>query len=594
MIINFNFKKYLKYFILFLLAYLCLHSFTDVKAYSNLSDNYIVDFNTRDYTNLQSFFNHGNADNLDSYYTINFNKPNFLSYYDKIKQKIATYRGYNSWNDLLNDYYFISMFRVQDTSSHYLDIFIYLCRRDSSTVNLFNPAIAAAARNTSSPNNDTEFYISFGAMYANYGYYWQVDPDDFNSLPGDSEGIRYLQYFCKNDNNYLCKSFTGGYNDSDNITHIYLRTDNRINVINNFYDSNKSNLSLYFSNLGSSQFTNNYVYQKAILNNNTNNVFSLITPLVDNFITPLVNANIQDLGNNSYGVNSNYVSISSIYSNSSDYNTISCPGVRSFNNDICYVYSSDIMNFDINNTSLVNRVRYFLESSNSISVNSSDYYILTLRVYSPYNLSISSLYLSSGNTSSPTDILSVKVNDFYTYRDYQIIFKANVSSSQSISFVDILFNNYSSLTDSLPSDFSFGVFSSIKFSSFSSLPTDSDISSDYLNNNLTSISSNTDFGFFNNFSFNDRNLSSFILLPLNYVRNLKNLSCSSISLPINHIGNFDLPCVSSFMSTNFNTIWVLYKLIFNGFFIYRILIHLFADIRNLYRPDNDRIEVLDL
>lgn len=605
MTINFNFKKYLKYIFLALLCYILFNSFTNVKAWTDLSSDYIVNYTNDDNSNIASFLIKGDTNDFNNLLITEFNNNDFNSYYDSVKSVVATQLGYASWELFTNDYYYITdLWFVPNSNftSGSISINFYWCKKDSANASLFNLSMATTTRSSSTPtiNTNLTYWTQFGAIYRQgNGLHFTRSINDFYLGAGN----RYYNWdygllgFIKE-----CKSSNIGCNvrdyDSSTKTLTINFSDNNGDFIH-YVDSNKEQLNLYFAKVNAFLQNTDYLFQKAILNDNSSNIYNLVEPIATNVLSKLIiiPENVQQLSNNALGVTVNTVSntLTGFYTNPT-YSTF-CSNQRPFVNKVCNIYASDILEQDRVNSNYINEIGFYF-NKNEISFQG-NYKVVTFRLYTPYNLKIlDSFYTtnSTGNSLIPFTIISQQLVDYSLYREYVVVLQPDSStvSTDQLTSLHFSFSYLSDFVSEIPADYSFGVYNTIKFSSYNDTPTASDIEQEINNNPLSSISNNDSNSFFSNFNINDRGLSQFILLPLTYLGNFKNTTCSSITLPIPHINNFSLPCVSSFMNSNVPTIWTLYKLLINGFIIYRLVISLFGDLKNIYKPENDRIEVLDL
>lgn len=100
--------------------------------------------------------------------------------------------------------------------------------------------------------------------------------------------------------------------------------------------------------------------------------------------------------------------------------------------------------------------------------------------------------------------------------------------------------------------------------------------------------------FGSNQSFNG--LTGIISSPLNLIRNLTTSNtCSDINLPIPYVNKYiTLPCMSSIYFTYFGDFFTLYQSVTFAIIGYFVIIKFIATIKDLYNPDNDKIEVVDL
>lgn len=118
---------------------------------------------------------------------------------------------------------------------------------------------------------------------------------------------------------------------------------------------------------------------------------------------------------------------------------------------------------------------------------------------------------------------------------------------------------------------------------------------DTLNDDDTSSSENQIDGFFNNFEDNHHGLSSVITAPLVFIRNLLNHSCSPLRLQLPFVDSVvNLPCMKSIYQQHFGLFFNLYQTITTGVIAYAVLIRIFATIKGLQDPQNDKIEVFNL
>lgn len=119
-----------------------------------------------------------------------------------------------------------------------------------------------------------------------------------------------------------------------------------------------------------------------------------------------------------------------------------------------------------------------------------------------------------------------------------------------------------------------------------------DVNDSITNDNITTGDADD---FNNNQAFNDSTgLESVIQLPLNMVNSLTN-TCQPIQVTIpfiNYTG--EIPCMSTIYQSKFNTLYVIVKLIINGFFVYRLLLKVYELVHNAKQPDEDKLEVIEL
>lgn len=309
---------------------------------------------------------------------------------------------------------------------------------------------------------------------------------------------------------------------------------------------------------------------------------------------------ITDFGDNTFGASGSTVLLSNRTEQSPILNnSVNCPINRQFNNSICYLQDSDIIDFNNLNNSISIKFTFDNSTTSDFPYIYGKYYILTYRIYSnilylPYRLNV-----FSGTTSRQTQIIDTKFYDYGLYKDYQIIFtnQSGESSDMNLSLngFALIFKNLYTYTDSLSKPINFGVSSSLKYQMYNNEPSSIDISNNYNTNTIDSISSNNQSSFFTNFKVNDRGLSQIVLLPLGFVRSMLSSTCNPVNLPIPHSNsNAQLPCLSSVFSTYAGGFWSLYQVIINGIIYYRICLSIFNIMKNFYNVSHNEIEVIDL
>lgn len=591
MTMNFNYKKIFKYFFIGFLCYLLFKS-CSVGATGTFLDN-DVNIITPNNTELADVLYKGNFDDLNSYFNQNFGITDFSTYVDNFKSKVATQMGYSTFDLLSNDYYFIIQYHYRvNYFNGTLVTNIFLYKKTDIDSSSFVPYLSVKTENNvSSLNSNTSYNVIIRPNSYQYSFSSDIRKTNFSNDFNLNNNAYNFNFTCSRNSSFCSTTF-----NSTTLTPSL----NIAGFINNgepvWYDTNNPDFDFKFGTHRFSTSASNVYFFQYLKINNSSNTYNIDDVIADIDLSIMEPPNVQNLGNNSFGINNNYINVSFIDSSVSPtiYNVIKCPADRNLINDICYIYNSDIENFNFSNTEYYNFARYFLGDNTNIPLREGYYYIITVRIYTPFNLKISNIRVSSGNLNSPVTINDVIVKDYFIYKDYQIVFTPNITGDLAINFLDIYFNNYSEFTDVLPNDISFGVFNFIKYSEFSTQPTTADINNNYNNNSLDTISTNQNSSFFKNFKVNDRGLSQIVLLPLNFIRSWTNATCSPISLPLPHLANAQLPCLSNTFSQYFGSFWTLYKVIINGFIIYRICINLLRIIKNIYDVENNEIEVIDL
>lgn len=302
---------------------------------------------------------------------------------------------------------------------------------------------------------------------------------------------------------------------------------------------------------------------------------------------------VNNYGNNNFGVTSNQVTIRG----HDLFNTITCSSQRAFVNNVCYVNNSDILDIQDKLNNRVHVTFYFSMHNINVPYQGDKYYLFSYRSYFdrvllPYNVSI----ISGNSINSSTTIIDYNVKEHGLYRDYIILFSS--SSSQTLIGVDgvsLIFPSFSTIYDSFPQSFTLGFYNGVKYQQFDTLPTSSDIENFYNNNSLDSLNNGSLLSYFTNFSINDHGLSSVVLKPIDFLNHLTNSTCSPVEFPLPHTDKvLTLPCIRPLFELYLPSVFQLYQLIVSGLIFYRIGIDLFRLIKNLFNPENDKIEVVDL
>lgn len=120
---------------------------------------------------------------------------------------------------------------------------------------------------------------------------------------------------------------------------------------------------------------------------------------------------------------------------------------------------------------------------------------------------------------------------------------------------------------------------------------------DNINDSITNdeIDSSAAGGFFGDYEDNDYGLSSIITAPLQFIQNLNNNQCSSLTLPLPYVDqNLTLPCMTTIYSEHFGSLFTLYQAITTGFIAYWVSVRIFALVKGFKDPEDDKIEVMDL
>lgn len=100
---------------------------------------------------------------------------------------------------------------------------------------------------------------------------------------------------------------------------------------------------------------------------------------------------------------------------------------------------------------------------------------------------------------------------------------------------------------------------------------------------------------FSDFSSNTFGLTSIITAPLSLIRSLSSASCTPLNLPLPFVGGtLTLPCMYSFYSSTFGSLFTLYQTITFGVVAYWVIVRIFNLVKDFKNPDHDEIEVIDL
>lgn len=330
-------------------------------------------------------------------------------------------------------------------------------------------------------------------------------------------------------------------------------------------------------------------------------------PDIDLFV-PTFN-NYYNYGNNSYGVISNNIVISSInqYVTPIFTNSIYCNKDRDFDGlGYCNYNFTDLPDFAFDTLSHTTFVTDFTfaydRNSNYINIEPNKYYIFTYRFsknYSP-NLSVLNLVFSdSSEVSIP--ITNLYVRDSGSYVDYQLLFDTStISNSGELSLIRTFYNNPlgESYTENTISNFGFGVSRFYKITEFDSMPTTEQINNDYNVNNLNDIKNNNNGGlnYFNSFKINDHQLSYFVTAPLRFIDAIDDDNvCTPLTFRFPHSNqDVTINCLQSTISSAFGDVFNILQSILSGFVLYRLGVGYFALFKKLINPNDDKIEVIDL
>lgn len=311
------------------------------------------------------------------------------------------------------------------------------------------------------------------------------------------------------------------------------------------------------------------------------------------------NGVVTSFGNNSFGINSRYISImSGLASTNKIFDTITCEEDRPFSDNTCFVNFND---FDTDVDDYLNSVLgfsvVFNENYSSIPLESGKYYLLNYRVFSDFSFTPNVLRLISGSSNIPSTILDIDVKEHGIYKDYVITFETTSNEQDlAITGIQVIFSNMRDLTDSISDNFKFGVYNSFKIQQYNNQPTDTDINNFYNKNSLDSISRGDPVDFFTSFTINDFGLASIIKKPLDLLSYVvSEEACSPIEIPFPNSNEvITLPCLQSVLSDKLGILFNILQIIFSGLICYRVGLGVFRTLKDLINPKNDKIEVVDL
>ena len=393
---NFNYKKILKYLLIFGIFYFVFNS-VNTRAMEIVDNSNVL---MGDATN--SFSNVWNKGSIND--AINLNYNSYISdLRDTIQNRAITQTNSTDFADFSNNYYYaiVLSFNRNNTTNKtvYMNLY-YRSKQDGDFHFNFNFWATSALTNSTTVINGS-FYpnVASNQIYS-YGVTQRADGSNYAT---STSAYQNNWEFHKNSSG----SYYGSFSLDNNVFSVNFNTfllKDSTSIATDFYIDCNINKSLYFGNLNFIIGSNRYNFETLTVNH-----LDGTTPITKNYSiddvifssTFFPEPNIQDLGNNSFGINNNYVlvgfqdhSIFPIFERN-----IICPVDRLLTNDICYIYNTDIENFDFSNLNYNNRIRYFFGDNTNIPLRANYYYILTFRVYSPYNLSIQSIRASSGNIS---------------------------------------------------------------------------------------------------------------------------------------------------------------------------------------------------
>ena len=101
--------------------------------------------------------------------------------------------------------------------------------------------------------------------------------------------------------------------------------------------------------------------------------------------------------------------------------------------------------------------------------------------------------------------------------------------------------------------------------------------------------------FFGDFEEDNFGLQDVVTAPLVFIRNLLNHSCEPLDLQLPFVNKIiHLPCMHAIYTEYFGLFFTLYQTITTGVIAYAVLIRIFATVKGLQDPQNDKIQVMNL
>lgn len=118
---------------------------------------------------------------------------------------------------------------------------------------------------------------------------------------------------------------------------------------------------------------------------------------------------------------------------------------------------------------------------------------------------------------------------------------------------------------------------------------------EFLNDDNVDDSKDKASNFFNNFEENNHGLSGLINSPISLLQNLTTATCTPLSFKLPMVEQeVSLPCLKPIYKQYFGVFFTLYQMMTTGLISYAVGIRLFAKIKGLQDPQNDKIEVFNL
>lgn len=118
---------------------------------------------------------------------------------------------------------------------------------------------------------------------------------------------------------------------------------------------------------------------------------------------------------------------------------------------------------------------------------------------------------------------------------------------------------------------------------------------DFLNDDNVDDSKDKASNFFNDFSENNHGLSGLVNSPISLLQNLTTTTCTPLSFKLPMVDDeVSLPCLKPIYRQYFGVFFTLYQMMTTGLISYAVGIRLFAKVKGLQDPQNDKIEVFSL
>lgn len=317
----------------------------------------------------------------------------------------------------------------------------------------------------------------------------------------------------------------------------------------------------------------------------------------------------QDLGDNTYGYFTNYLTIHNFGTANIVYNyAINCEQDKPFLNGYCIMDYNDMQDYN-SNINLFRKSAFGftqLFGVNNNLLKNDRYYLYSFRILKPFVPEVSALVIDTDvgeyDVSARDDtIISVKKVDGVGYTDYVIQFKitnSNFDEFTSIKSIFVLFAyDLDYYYDVIPQSFQYGVYRSFKIKYSDTIFSNTDINNFTFDNDLSNIDGTShQNNFFTDTYFDTHGFSGIITAPFRFLYAMEVTDyCEPIEFQFPHSSSsFTLPCVRGSIPDSISPLINILQLILSGFICYRIAVGVLATIKGVLTPTKDGIEVVDL